>query len=192
MGDDIIVTSRLKLRRVGAADVDLLHSLDNDPEVMRFINGGIPVARDVIEREILPTFLAHDPALGFRVVELVEGDPVGWCCLRGVDCPEGEASLGYRLASRAWGNGYANEAARAMLRAGFHQGITRVVATTYEENAPSIRVLEKLGFSPFRKFRPDLEQQTTAVMDTSDPWPGWDLEFELVRDAWQDLATQEE
>src|SRR6478609_3827064 len=50
-------TGRLDLRRFTAADVDLLYGLDNDPEVMRYLNGGAPVAREVIAREILPGFL---------------------------------------------------------------------------------------------------------------------------------------
>ncbi len=61
-------TARLSLRRFTAADVDRLVDLDGDPEVMRYLNGGTPTPRDVIEREILPRFLAVDrrhPGLGF-------------------------------------------------------------------------------------------------------------------------------
>jgi hypothetical protein len=39
------------------ADVDNLVSLDSDPDVMHFITGGIPTARDEIEHELLPEFL---------------------------------------------------------------------------------------------------------------------------------------
>jgi RimJ/RimL family protein N-acetyltransferase len=45
---------RLVLRRFTMADADNLVSLDADPDVMHFITGGIPTARDEIEDDILP------------------------------------------------------------------------------------------------------------------------------------------
>ena len=38
-------SERLFLRRFTMHDADLLFELDNDPEVMRYVNGGIPVSR---------------------------------------------------------------------------------------------------------------------------------------------------
>jgi len=52
-------TPRLVLRRFTVADVDNLVSLDADPDVMRFITGGTPTAREEIENEVLPAFLAY-------------------------------------------------------------------------------------------------------------------------------------
>jgi len=52
-------TERLVLRRFTDDDVENLVELDSDPEVMRFINGGRPTARDEIENEVLPAFLDH-------------------------------------------------------------------------------------------------------------------------------------
>ena len=52
-------TRRLVLRRFTMADVDNLAGLDADPDVMHFVTGGRPTARDEIENEILPGFLAY-------------------------------------------------------------------------------------------------------------------------------------
>jgi RimJ/RimL family protein N-acetyltransferase len=52
-------TRRLVLRRFTMAGVDNLVSLDADPDVMHFVTGGIPTARDEIENEILPGFLGY-------------------------------------------------------------------------------------------------------------------------------------
>ena len=50
------------------------------------------------------------------------------------------------LARDAWGRGYATEAARALVAAGFAQlGLRRIVATCDPANAASARVLEKAG-----------------------------------------------
>jgi RimJ/RimL family protein N-acetyltransferase len=52
-------TDRLVLRRLTEADVDNLYDLDSDPAVMRFLNGGTPTPRDVIQRKILPQYLRY-------------------------------------------------------------------------------------------------------------------------------------
>ena len=56
--------------------------------------------------------------------------------------------MGYVLRRESWGNGYATEAARVMLRIGFELlEAHRVFATVDTENVSSIRVLEKLGMT---------------------------------------------
>jgi RimJ/RimL family protein N-acetyltransferase len=52
-------TERLVLRRFTTADADNVTGLDADPDVMRFVNGGIPTSRDEIENEFLPAFLGY-------------------------------------------------------------------------------------------------------------------------------------
>ena len=52
-------TPRLVLRRFTLADVDNLVSLNADPDVMRFITGGIPIGHVEIEDELLPAFLGY-------------------------------------------------------------------------------------------------------------------------------------
>jgi Acetyltransferase (GNAT) domain len=49
-------TERLRLRRFTDEDVENLVELDSDPDVMHFINGGRPTARDEVENELLPAF----------------------------------------------------------------------------------------------------------------------------------------
>ena len=50
-------TQRLVLRRFTMADADDLVSLDADPDVMRFVTGGVPTSREEIENEVLSAFL---------------------------------------------------------------------------------------------------------------------------------------
>ena len=52
-------TERLVLRRFTMADADDLVNLDADPDVMRYITGGVPTSRDEIETEVLPAFLDY-------------------------------------------------------------------------------------------------------------------------------------
>jgi RimJ/RimL family protein N-acetyltransferase len=56
-------TGRLVLRRFSLADVDNLVNLDADPDVMRYITGGIPTSREEIQNEFLPAFGGVEYAL---------------------------------------------------------------------------------------------------------------------------------
>lgn len=56
--------------------------------------------------------------------------------------------VGWRVARRFWGNGYAPEAACAAISFGFeHRGLQEIVANTVPTNRNSRRVMEKLGMS---------------------------------------------
>jgi RimJ/RimL family protein N-acetyltransferase len=52
-------TDRLVLRQFTMADAGNLVSLDADPDVMRFVTGGIPTSREEIQDEVLPAFLGY-------------------------------------------------------------------------------------------------------------------------------------
>ena len=87
--------------------------------------------------------------LGIGVLVLrrrADGAALGYCGLvvgrSSVDEPE----LAYELLPSAHGAGYATEAAQAVLDAALATGRRRIWATVRPWNAPSLRVLEKLGF----------------------------------------------
>lgn len=191
----LLKTKRLILRRFTDADIDHLYELDNDPQVMRYINGGTPVSRTVIENDILPLFLHFDdqkPICGFWAA--VDRDALhflGWFSARPTD-NDALLALGYRLRRDAWGQGYATEGVRALIDKAFAQpGVQRLVATTYEKNLASIRVLEKAGLTLVRRFRltpEDLQQADTFHADSLELWDGDDLEYALDRSDWQPLA----
>jgi len=192
-----IQTEHLILRRLTPGDLDNLCELDSDPEVMRFLSGGTPTPREVIESRILPAFLSsYQPFEGFGVWaadERASGAFVGWFSLRP---PKGggppNVSLGYRLRRAVWSRGYATEGARALVRKGFSElGVKRVYATTYEYNLASRRVMEKAGLSLVRRFRftrDDLlaEQTFDSTSQSEDePWDGDDVEYALSKDDWE-------
>ena len=117
-------TDRLVLRRFTSADADNLVSLDADPDVMRYITGGIPTSREEIENEVLPAFLGYYQryeGYGFwAVIEKETGEFLGWFHFRPYEGgAPGEVDLGYRLRKSAWGKGYATEGSRALIRKGF-------------------------------------------------------------------------
>jgi RimJ/RimL family protein N-acetyltransferase len=189
----LLETERLILRRFTEDDAGHLFELDSDPDVMRYLNGGTPTAREVIEGDILPRFLRYDerfPGFGFwAIIDKANRDFVGWFSLRPLDEADPcEASLGFRLCKAAWGQGYATEGARALLRLGFTElGVERVVATTYEDNLASRRVMDKAGMALSRRFRlttEDLKGVDTYQIASQDLWDGDDVEYALQKIDW--------
>jgi RimJ/RimL family protein N-acetyltransferase len=177
-------TRRLVLRRFTMADVDNLVSLDADPDVMHFVTGGIPTARDEIENELLPGFLDYYEQFegyGFwAAIEKATGEFLGWFHFRPrEEAGPDEAELGYRLHKSAWGKGYATEGSRALISKGFTDfGVQRVVAETMVVHEASRRVMEKAGLTLVRTFH--------------QPWPYpiegdelGDVEYALDRADWE-------
>jgi RimJ/RimL family protein N-acetyltransferase len=189
-------TERLMLRRFTAADADNLVALDGDPDVMRYISGGPPTPREMIERDILPRWLAYydeHPGFGhWAAVERAGGSFLGWFGFHPSDGADpAEVELGYRLRKTAWGKGYATEGSRALIRRGFTElGVCRVVAGTYQDNIGSRRVMEKAGLTLVRSYRPTLEELAAhGTYDTAaallDLFPGDDVEYALERADWE-------
>ena len=184
-------TDRLVLRRFTEDDVDLLVDLDADPEVMRYINGGMPTSRAEVADEVLPAFLGYYqryPGYGFwAAIEKATGQFLGWFHFR--PKPDGyddEPELGYRLRRSAWGQGYATEGSRALIDKGFAEfGVQRVFAETMAVNTASRRVMEKAGLRYARAFH-----AAWPVRIPGDEHG--DVEYALDRDEWeQDRAGAE-
>jgi RimJ/RimL family protein N-acetyltransferase len=56
--------------------------------------------------------------------------------------------IGWRFAAHAWGNGYATEAASAVLAHAFDElGLDALVSMTAVQNEPSRRVMERIGMT---------------------------------------------
>lgn len=189
----ILETERLVLRRFTEADLDNLVALDSDPDVMRFINGGTPTSRDDMQNVFLPAFLRYRDRIegyGFwAAIEKSTGEFLGWFHFRP---PEGaspdEPELGYRLRKSAWGKGYGTEGSRALIRKGFIElGVRRVVASTYQDNLGSRRVMEKAGMTLVRTFRMTAEEMAAQGYHVTpeDLWDGDDVEYALEKADWE-------
>lgn len=64
-----------------------------------------------------------------------------------LDCSFPDKELYYLIGRDHWGNGYATEAASALLAYAFDMfGLDRVYAKADPRNAASLRVFEKLGY----------------------------------------------
>ena len=141
-------TQRLVLREIGSEDIEALYRLDRDPGVMRYIGDGSIGTREgaaaAVARAI--RYYALYPGLGkWRAEERTTGRFIGWFSLNYVPKTV-DVEVGYRLLPPAWGQGFATEGARALLRHGFDTlGLYRIIGLTHPDNGASQRVLQKAG-----------------------------------------------
>jgi RimJ/RimL family protein N-acetyltransferase len=144
-----LVTERLVLRRWEESDLEPFASLNGDPETMRHFPAPLPwEASDAMVHRIEEGF--ERDGLGHFAVELVAtGQLAGAVGLSKVPPPMPFApavEVGWRLDRRYWGQGYATEAAQAVLRHAFcDKGFDEVVSFTAAVNEPSRAVMERLG-----------------------------------------------
>jgi RimJ/RimL family protein N-acetyltransferase len=161
----MIETERLRMRHWRSRDTAPLFSMCSDPRVMRFLGPHLRMTEVVqlIERQI-----ALQKALGhcFWALELAEsGEFIGWCGLvRGPFATpiSNKLEIGWRLAHRHWRNGYATEAARAVLDwAWANTGDPAVWAITARDNVKSSRVMTRIGM----RRRSELEFDHPALVE---------------------------
>jgi RimJ/RimL family protein N-acetyltransferase len=145
-------TERLALRSWRPSDRAPFARLNADPDVVEFLNDGVPFTRAQSD-ELFDAIQLHWEQRGFGL----------WCaaareapdeCLGfvGLAVPSFLPSVlpavevGWRLARPAWGRGLATEGARASLRHAFAElELETVVSIIDPDNERSIRVAEKLG-----------------------------------------------
>ena len=179
-----LATDRLGCARSRTPTPAHLLALDNDPEVMRYINGGRPTTAESIRERTLPRLLHDHPCTGTRgfwaAEEKATGTFLGWFELRPVDDQDRTVvELGYRLHRAAWGRGYATEGARALVRKGFTDlGAERVTANTMAVNAGSRRVMEKAGLTFLRAYTEDWP-------DAIEGSEHGEVEYVLTRAEWE-------
>ncbi|QOL51070.1 GNAT family N-acetyltransferase [Massilia litorea] len=143
----VLQTERLRVRHMVPEDAAFMLGLLNDPAWHRYIGDrGIRTlegARDYILTG--PMAMVARLGFGFDIVERAEdGCPIGVCGLAKRDFLD-DVDIGYAFLPQYGGQGYAIEAARAVLAHAKRLGLKRIVATVRPDNSASIRVLEKLG-----------------------------------------------
>ena len=154
----ILETERLVLRNWRESDVGHYLVLANDVGYNCFSPPGYFLARTTKEasakiRERMLLF--QERKLGkFPIFLRATGEFIGTCGMEPFDLAgQPEVELGYRLCLKFWGDGYAKEAATAILSYGLGDlRLARIMAFALPQNRASLRVLEKLGFQYLRDF----------------------------------------
>ena len=139
----VLETERLVLRRPALADVKAIARLANDRRVAQNTSR-LPYPYQVSDAERFVQFVEQQPRnTNFAIT--CGSDLLG---IIGVDLGKSDVpEIGYWLGVPYWGQGYATEAARAVIDYAFEEfGSAELRAGARVVNPASRRVLEKCGF----------------------------------------------
>ena len=142
-------TDRLILRQWQSSDLRPFADLNACKRVCEFLPKTLTVAEST---EMAERIMAHFDRHGFGLYAVAQKDGEEFIGFTGLNIPSFEAhfmpavEIGWRLAYKHWGCGYATEAAQAVLAHAFHTlNLPEIVSFTVPENIRSRRVMEKIG-----------------------------------------------
>ncbi|HAT9718708.1 TPA: GNAT family N-acetyltransferase [Legionella pneumophila subsp. pneumophila] len=145
----ILETERIFLRTFQEEDVESLIAINQDPKVMQFFPS-IPTREETIA--FIDRIISHQEEKNFSlyVAEIKKtGEMIGFVGLftaTFVAHFTPAIEIGWRISSKHWNQGYATEAAKAVLDYAFKTlDLDEVVSFTSTLNKPSIRVMQKIG-----------------------------------------------
>lgn len=152
----------LNYRLMTLQDADLLFDVDQDPNVMKFINDGKTSSMDDIQQIMLPRlqkYLNPDKGWGIWQVNLnLTEEYIGWILVRPMDFfsekPQFDnLELGWRFKAHTWGKGYATEAANHVMSAlTVDDSIRKFSAIAVPDNKGSIQVMQKIGLQYVKTY----------------------------------------
>jgi len=153
----ILTTERLVLREFVEDDWVAVLGYQQNPLYLRYYEWTDRTSDDA--REFVRMFLAQQqevPRLKFQLASTLKADGqlIGNCGIRLRAADAREAEIGYELDPLYWGQGYATEAARAMVQFGFSElRLHRVWSRCIADNTGSARVLERIGMRQEGRLR---------------------------------------
>jgi len=148
----ILETDRLLLRTFQKHDCDAMTLINQDPKVMEHFPA-VGDRKKTIEH--IERIIKHQEKYGYSLyaVEIKSsGEMIGFVGLLHRTREEFDAhfmpstEIGWRLSAKHWNQGYATEAALAVLDYAFKQlNLSEVVSFTVQQNKASRRIMEKIG-----------------------------------------------
>ena len=150
-----LITPRLVLREFVEEDWQAVLAYQRSPDYLRYYPWADRTEADA--RAFVKMFLEERRETVRRRFQLAiilgpDGRLIGNCGIRRKPGNDWEADIGYELDPQFWGNGFATEAARAVVNFGFRElGLHRISSWCIADNAASVRVLGRLGLRHFQR-----------------------------------------
>jgi ribosomal-protein-alanine N-acetyltransferase len=148
---------RITLEPQTAEHADEMFTVLSDPAIYVYENAPPPSVEWLrIRYKKLETRLSADGRELWLnwVVRLRSGELIGY--VQATVFPEGRAAIAYEFASAYWGQGLAREAVEALIRElTGHYRVPRLTAVAKSANGRSMRLLERLHFTPASPHDPD-------------------------------------
>lgn len=146
-GSHTLQTPRLCLRPIGVEHVEAVHQLWIQPQIRHFLWDDQIISQEQVA-SIVEENHASFAANGFGLWGVFTQDAItliGFCGFWYFRTPP-ELELLFGITPNCWGQGFATEAANALIHYGLDVlGFDRIVASADATNHASIRVMQKLG-----------------------------------------------
>lgn len=144
-----IHTKRLLLEPLGMQHLASTHkytsNLDNTKYMIHLPNTDISETESFLER-VQAEWQKYNPQF-YEFAILLENEHIGAVSIY-IENDNAEGELGWIISKEYWGNGYAAEAAGAIINFAIKElKVKKFIAHCDSENISSFRVMEKLGFS---------------------------------------------
>ncbi len=168
-------TERLRVRGYLVSDAEDALEMYSDPEVVRHLAGmpivqGLDEQRAWLERVILK-YEAFPPGFGgWALVEKASNRVIGTAMLKPAPTrggtPSDDLEIGWHLARRVWGRGYATELGRALVaRARRMLGAGKIIALIEQPNERSAAVARRIGMRDAGLTQGFYEGQTMRIFE---------------------------
>lgn len=144
-----IETERLVLKNIGIDDRKFVFDQFSDDTVNRYLFDAEPLTNIQEADEIITFYIQPEPRLQHRWVIIKKSDDtkMGTCGFHRWNKTDGTVEIGYDLKEAFWGNGYMQEAIKALITFAIDEmHINEISANIYVDNQRSIRLVENLGF----------------------------------------------
>jgi [ribosomal protein S5]-alanine N-acetyltransferase len=146
MVDPTLHTARLTLRPVALGDAEDLFTIRGDAEAMRYWDW--PDDSDPAETRSVVRMFKAEIAAGSALYWTARNAAGGFVGLFDLGEINGdEPDLGFMVMRRLWGEGFAFEAASAVIAEAWRRDIRCLKARIHAGNDRSARLLSRLGFS---------------------------------------------
>lgn len=175
-------TERLDLRPFTETDLDVVHTLHSNPDVVRYLYWGPndeETSRVMLARKMRRTALIDaGDSLSLAVVVRESGRVVGDAAFFWHNAQHRSGEIGYIFDPAFHGHGYATEAGTELLRFGFENvGLHRITGRLDGRNTASARVLERLGM----RREAHLVQNELVKGEWTD-----EVIYAMLEDEWRD------
>ncbi len=143
---DEIRTDRLNLRPYRFSDVTEMHAYLQEPEGSRYLEGSSALLTEEQTEAIVARHILVDKMQRNVWAITLKDAPIGAITINFAK-ERRIAEIGYHIRRSLWGQGYASEAAKALVEVAFSKcpGLQRIQANIHPENTGSIRVAEHAG-----------------------------------------------
>jgi [ribosomal protein S5]-alanine N-acetyltransferase len=150
-------TERLLLRDYVVTDWQSVHEYACDPDVIKYLDWGpntVAESQTFIDR-VMEVNQAK-PRFGFELAVVLKEQSrmIGGGTVYIINPKYREGSIGYCLNKQFWGQGFATEIAKTLLKFAFFElKLHRVFATAHPDNIASANILRKIGMKHEGRLR---------------------------------------